>query len=196
MSPDTVETSPPTCARLPISTLPFTVEAVRATVAAIADFDRTIHRFHFAEFRLVLDDDFAVHGLGFVGDGAAADAHVAVHGAQVAVGLAGIGFDTAVDRGKVSAVARERNRASGPGNEHDTCNDDNGCKFHDGFLRRTGLSHDLTREPRSGLQVGEPKLRKKKPRFRGAHWSLACLFVEECFRSSCSCPMRSLSSRL
>src|SRR3954469_13080483 len=24
---------------------------------------------------------------------------------------------------------------------------------------------------------------KKRPRFRGVHWSLACLFVEECFSS-------------
>jgi hypothetical protein len=67
------------------------------------------------------------------------------------------------------------------------------------------MSQSWTDESRRGLQsIGRGRFgpvsdvggsrKKEAPLVAGL--MVACLFVEECFRSSCSYPMRSLSSRL
>ncbi len=177
-------------------TPPFTVEASCEMVDAFADAQLAVDGAGGAELHVFLDHDLTVDRLGFVGRDTAADAHLAVHGAQGVVGFAGRGFDRSIHRRDASSVARDTDGTGCPGDESQT--GQRKCRQRISWQRpwRAGDLR-IRRGERAGLHRGARlRLPKKKPRFRGAYWSLACLFVEECFRSSCCCPMRSLSSRL
>ena len=108
--------------------------------------------------------------------------NASVDGAQRVVGFPGGCIDLAVDRGEIPAATRDGVFAAGPGDESKGGDDDECCRFHVRSLWPVGLCMIGRGNHARGCN------KKEAPLLGGAHWSLACLFAEECFRSSCSYP--------
>ncbi len=162
-------TSPPTRAREASDHIAVDRRGFPVDRGARADAQRSVDGVRRADMRVIFEHHVAIDCPGHVGAGAAFQAHIAVHGGERAVGLAGFAFDRSVHGSDVVPVAAVGGRT---GRQDETARQETRTALSAVSFMRDPLCA-LGRAVRERVASG---CEKKKPRtWRGS--LVACLLV-------------------